>query len=250
MRFLILTLTIFIGFSVSAQSKKQLISQVEKLKKENSELKAQVDELKKPKVIELNDTISKVSYSIGTFVGANLKGQGGDSLQVEALNAGLKDIFEGAKVRIDQAEGMAIVQSYMTQAMMAKSERAKADNLAFLEKNKTAEGIKITASGLQYKINATGKGKTPQATDSVTVHYTGKLIDGTVIDSSVEKNRPLTIGVSDLMTGWTEALLMMHEGDKWTLFIPYNLGYGEQGAGEQIPPFATLIFDVELLKVH
>lgn len=250
MRFLFFIFTICVGFSVSAQSKKQLIGQVEQLKKENSDLKAQVDEMKKPKVIELNDTISKVSYSIGTFVGANLKGQGGDSLRVDALTAGLKDIFEGSTVRIDQAEGMAIVQSYMQQAMMAKAEHAKAENLAFLEKNKTAEGIKTTASGLQYKINATGKGKMPSAKDSVTVHYTLKLIDGTLIDSSVEKNRPLTIGASDVIPGWTEALLLMHEGDKWTLFIPYNLGYGEQGAGEQIPPYATLMFDVELLKVN
>jgi len=126
----------------------------------------------------------------------------------------------------------------------------KEESKVFLNANKTAAGIKVTASGLQYKILATGKGKVPAASAGVTVHYTGKLVDGSVFDSSVERGEPATFTLNQVIPGWTEALQLMHEGDKWMLFIPAELGYGERGSGGQIPPNAALIFEVELIKVN
>ncbi|HEY5823925.1 MAG TPA: FKBP-type peptidyl-prolyl cis-trans isomerase, partial [Cyclobacteriaceae bacterium] len=125
----------------------------------------------------------------------------------------------------------------------------KEGGVKFLNENKTKEGVKTTASGLQYKVITSGKGKMAKAESSVTVHYTGKLIDGTVFDSSVERGAPATFGVSQVIAGWTEAMQLMHEGDKWILYIPSELGYGERGAGGQIPPHSALIFEVELIKV-
>jgi len=138
----------------------------------------------------------------------------------------------------------------MQQAVEKKNSKLKASSQVFLNENKTKEGVKTTASGLQYKVVKSGTGKVPKATDNVTVHYTGKLTDGTVFDSSVERGQPVTFGVSEVIPGWTEALQLMHEGDKWMLYIPQELGYGERGAGAQIPPYATLVFEVELIKVN
>ena len=145
---------------------------------------------------------------------------------------------------------MPIVQQYMQAATEKKSEHMKKENLAFLERNKTTEGVKVTASGLQYKVVSSGTGKSPSATDNVTVHYTGKTIDGNVFDSSVQRGQPASFGLGQVIRGWTEGLQLMHEGDKFIFYIPQELGYGERGAGGQIPPFATLIFEVELIKVN
>lgn len=142
------------------------------------------------------------------------------------------------------------MQRYMQQEMMKKSAVAKSQSEKFLESNKKNDGVKVTATGLQYKVLAQGSGKTPTPTDRVTVHYTGKLTDGTIFDSSIRRGQPATFRVNQVIPGWTEALQMMKEGDKWTLYIPYSLGYGERGDPPQIPPFSTLIFDVELLKVN
>ena len=122
--------------------------------------------------------------------------------------------------------------------------------MKFLEANKAKEGVKTTASGQQYKILTQGQGKSPGITDRVTVHYTGKLVDGTVFDSSIQRGQPSTFRVNQVIPGWTEALRLMKEGDKWIVYVPYSLGYGERGYPPQIPPFATLIFEVELLKVN
>lgn len=232
-----------------AQSKKELAAQVESLKKENEKLKTDIVELKKPKVPALSDTIRKVSYSLGALMASNLKSQGGDSLQVEAIALGFKDVYAGDSLRIPQQDGIQLVQGYMQKVAYEKMEREKVANETFLAANKKAEGVVTTASGLQYKVVSAGKGKAPKASDNVTVHYTGRLIDGTVFDSSRDRD-PATFKVDGVIDGWTEALQLMHEGDKWTIFIPSSLGYGEQGAGSQIPPFATLIFDVELIKVN
>jgi FKBP-type peptidyl-prolyl cis-trans isomerase len=152
---------------------------------------------------------------------------------------------------MDQEKSSMIVQEYMQQAAIRKAAKAKAESQAFLDNNKKQGGVQVTASGLQYKVVSSGNGKMPSAQDNVTVHYTGKLLDGTVFDSSVERNEPASFGVSQVIPGWTEALQLMKEGDKWVLFIPSELAYGEQGAGGgQIPPNATLIFEVELIKVN
>jgi FKBP-type peptidyl-prolyl cis-trans isomerase len=250
MRLSILCLVLSLTTPLFSQSKKTLLTQVDQLKKETDQLKTEIDLLKKPKEIELDDTLKRVSYGLGTLVASNLKMQGGDSLNLEALTAGIQDVFFGNKLKIEQQDAMAMVQQYMQLAMEKKASKVKAENAAFLENNKKNEGVKTTASGLQYKVISTGKGKAPLATDKVTVHYTGKLIDGSIFDSSVERNEPITFELNGVIPGWTEGLQLMHEGDKWILYLPYDLGYGERGAGEQIPPYSTLIFEVELIKVN
>lgn len=226
-----------------AQSKKELVAEVNKLK-------AEIEQLKKPKEADLTDKHKKAGYGIGVLMATNLKPQMGDSLNVESLLFGIRDVLENKTVKMTPDEAMGLVQPYMTAVMERKNEQMKKDNAAYLESNKTKEGVKTTASGLQYKVITTGKGKAPAATSSVTVHYTGKLVDGTVFDSSVERGEPATFTVNEVIPGWTEALQLMHEGDKWELYIPYDLAYGERGAGSQIPPYATLVFEVELIKIN
>lgn len=250
MRLSIFCLSLLISTSLVAQSKKTLLTQVEQLKKEAELLKTEIVQLKTPKVVQLDDTLSKASYGLGILVAANLKMQGGDSLNVEALLDGMNDVFTDKKLKMEQQEALPIVQMYMQQAGEKKMMKVRTDNAAFLDANKKNDGVTTTASGLQYKVINTGKGKTPGATDKVTVHYVGKLIDGTTFDSSVERNEPITFEVGGVIPGWTEALQLMHEGDKWMLYIPHELAYGERGAGEQIPPYSTLVFEVELIKVN
>ncbi len=243
MRLFALCFTLLISISLFSQSKKELAAEVTKLK-------AEIEELKKPKDVQLIDVHKKVSYGLGTLVAENLKTQGGDSLDLDALTVGLRDAFLNKTPKIPQQEAMTMVQQYMQKAMEKKSSKMKEEGNIFLENNKKNEGVQVTASGLQFKVITSGKGKTPGASDNVTVHYTGKLINGTVFDSSVERGEPASFGVGQVIPGWTEALQLMHEGDKWLLYIPYNLAYGERGAGAQIPPYSTLLFEVELIKVN
>lgn len=243
MRTLIFILTLTISTSILAQSKKEMQTEIEKLKSE-------ITELKKPKTVNMEDPMVKISYSLGTLMASNVKTQGADSLDLDALSAGLKDVLQGKTLLVDQNEAMGLVQNYMQQAMMRKAEKAKAAGQQFLADNKTKEGVITTASGLQYKVLQQGNGKQPTAQDRVTVHYAGTLIDGTPFDSSIKRGQPATFGVSGVIRGWTEALQLMKEGDKWMLYIPYDLAYGERGSGAQIPPYSTLLFEVELIKVN
>jgi len=231
------------SFSLLAQSKKDLEAEVKKLK-------AEIEQLKKPKAVDLNTANKKAGYGMGVLFANNIKGQGGDSLDVEAMLAAIKDVFEKNTLLLDQQSCMPIVQQYMQQAVEKKGAIAKEQGRAFLENNKKNQGVITTASGLQYKVLAAGTGKTPSSTNNVTVHYTGKLIDGSIFDSSVQRGQPANFGVNQVISGWTEALQLMKEGDKWMLYIPYDLAYGERGQGGQIPPYATLIFEVELIKVN
>lgn len=243
MKTLIFILTFSISASLLAQSKKEMQSEIEKLKSE-------ITELKKPKVLNMEDPMVKISYSLGTLMASNVKAQGADSLDLEALSAGLKDVLQSKTLLVEQNEAMGLVQNYMQQAMMRKAEKAKAAGQQFLAENKTKEGVITTASGLQYKVLQQGSGKQPTVQDRVTVHYAGTLIDGTPFDSSIKRGQPATFGVSGVIRGWTEALQLMKEGDKWMLYIPYDLAYGERGSGAQIPPYSTLLFEVELIKVN
>lgn len=243
MKKLFLGAMMLISAAGMAQSKKELQAEV-------SALKTQIEELKKPKEIDLNDKHKKASYGLGMLIASNIKMQGADSLDSDALTAAFKDVFSNKETKLKQEEASLIVQTYMTEVMERKTSKMKEEGQKFLEENKKKTGITVTQSGLQYEVVEAGSGKTPTANDNVTVHYTGKLLDGTVFDSSVERNEPATFGVSDVIPGWTEVLQLMKEGDKWIVYLPYDLAYGERGAGQDIPPYSALIFEVELIKVN
>ncbi len=193
------------------------------------------------------------SYGIGQQVANNLKSQGIE-INLEQLILGLKDGMQGQKPRYTEAELEAAFQalSRAVQARQAASgDKNKRAGQEFLAANAKKPGVKITASGLQYQIVKAGQGSaTPKATDTVQVHYEGTLIDGKVFDSSLRRGQPVSFPVNGVIPGWTEALQLMHLGDKWRLFIPSELAYGARGAGGDIGPHSVLIFDVELLAIQ
>lgn len=200
--------------------------------------------------------MDKLSYALGMSMGHNFKGSGIKAINADDFAAGVAAVYDGTKPAMSYDEAKRIVQDFFTnleKEMQAEAAKAGAENLkigeAFLSENAKREGVTTTASGLQYEVIREGAGDRPAASDRVEVHYTGKLIDGTVFDSSVERGVPATFGVTQVIPGWVEALQLMREGDKWRLYIPSALAYGENGAGGVIGPNMTLIFDVELLRV-
>ena len=200
--------------------------------------------------------MDKLSYALGMSMGHNFKGSGIKAINADDFAAGVAAVYDGTKPALSYDEAKRIVQDFFTnleKEMQAEAAKAGAENLkigeAFLSENAKREGVTTTASGLQYEVIRKGAGDRPAASDRVEVHYTGKLIDGTVFDSSVERGVPATFGVTQVIPGWVEALQLMREGDKWRLYIPSTLAYGENGAGGVIGPNMTLIFDVELLRV-
>ena len=200
--------------------------------------------------------MDKLSYALGMSMGHNFKGTGIKTLNSADFAAGVASVYDGVKPEMTFDEAKRIVNEYFAkleaemQAEAAKQGEVNRKNgEAFLTENAKREGIKVTESGLQYEVLEAGKGDSPKASDNVEVHYTGKLIDGTVFDSSVERGVPASFGVTQVIPGWVEALQLMHEGDKWRLYIPSDLAYGPNGAGGVIGPNMTLIFDVELLRV-
>ena len=200
--------------------------------------------------IDLEDADNQVGYSIGVNIGMN---QGiTANVQVDAFMAGLSDAL-GDTVQMDEAAMMAAIQSFVQQ-QQEQAQSALADNLAasdaFLAENGQQDGVVTLPSGLQYQVLASGDGESPTTTDSVLAHYHGTLTDGTVFDSSVDRGEPATFGVSQVIAGWTEALQLMKIGDKWRLFIPPDLAYGEASPTPAIPPNSALIFDVELLEIR
>ena len=200
--------------------------------------------------------LDRISYALGLSMGNNFKASGIETLDVADFSAGVAAVFNGEQPKMSYDEAKAEIQKFFTAMEERQREAAAAiakvnseAGEAFLKENGTREGVKTTESGLQYEVIEEGNGAMPKAGDDVTVHYTGTLIDGTVFDSSVERGVPATFGVTQVIPGWVEALQMMKEGAKWRLFIPSNLAYGPNGAGGIIGPNATLIFDVELIKV-
>lgn len=200
--------------------------------------------------------MDKLSYALGMSMGHNFKGTGIKTLNSADFAAGVASVYDGVKPEMTFDEAKRIVNEYFAkleaemQAEAAKQGEVNRKNgEAFLSENAKREGIKVTESELQYEVLVSGKGDSPKASDNVEVHYTGKLIDGTVFDSSVERGVPASFGVTQVIPGWVEALQLMHEGDKWRLYIPSDLAYGPNGAGGVIGPNMTLIFDVELLRV-
>ncbi len=199
---------------------------------------------------------SKISYALGLSMGNNFRSSGIESIDVQDFADGVAAVFSGAKPKMTYDEAKEEIRKFF----QGMEERQQAESAAmgkvnaeagesFLKDNGARAEVNTTASGLQYEVLEEGSGATPSAGDQVTVHYTGRLIDGTVFDSSVERGEPATFGVTQVIPGWVEALQMMKEGAKWRLFIPSNLAYGPNGAGGVIGPNATLIFDVELIKV-
>ena len=235
---------------VFSQSKKELEASVQKLQAQVAALNAEITELKKPIEVNLADSTEQVSYCFGVILGHNFKNTGLDSLDMEVFLTAMQDVMLNKPLKVRPKEAEATMHRYMQATMMKRSAVAKAQSEKFLIENKSKDGVQTTASGLQYKVLSEGTGKSPTTADRVTVHYTGKLTDGTVFDSSVQRGQPATFRVNQVIPGWTEALQMMQEGDKWTLYIPYSLGYGERGSPPTIPPFSTLIFEVELMKVN
>ena len=200
--------------------------------------------------------MDKLSYALGMSMGHNFKGSGINELNVQDFANGVVAVYDGVQPEMTYEEAKQTVQEFFTkmqEEMEAEAAKAGEANKqigeAFLSENAKREGIKVTESGLQYEVLTEGNGATPAASDKVEVHYTGKLIDGTVFDSSVERGVPAMFGVTQVIPGWVEALQLMKEGDKWRLYIPSDLAYGSQGAGGIIGPNSTLIFDVELLRV-
>ncbi len=203
----------------------------------------------------LKDQKDKVSYSIGMNIGNNLKKQSID-VNPDVLAQGIKDALSGSKALMTEQEVNETIMAFQKE-MSAKQierlkelgEKNKKEGEAFLAENKKKEGIITLPSGLQYKVINEGTGETPELTDVVTVNYRGTLIDGTEFDSSYRRGQPATFPVNAVIAGWAEALQLMKVGSKWQLFIPSDLAYGERGAGRDIGPNATLIFDVELLSI-
>ena len=207
-------------------------------------------QIKKLKPTTLKTEMEKISYSLGLNVAIGLKTQGLDSIDVNAFAKAFKDVFEGNDLDISEEESKTILETYSKKLQADKSAKANEVGATYLAENAAKKGVTTTASGLQYEVLVSGKGAKPTAADQVTVHYTGKLTDGTVFDSSVDRGEPATFGVTQVIAGWTEALQLMSVGDKWKLTIPSNLAYGDQGAGGIIEPGATLVFEVELLGIN
>ena len=182
-------------------------------------------------------------------LGQQLKRTGVQNLNYQQFTDAIKDTLENHKTAIDSTQMQAILNNYFTQLEKTQNEKLKAEGAQFLAENAKREGVVTLPSGLQYQILTPAIGQKPTKADRVRVHYHGTLIDGTIFDSSVQRRQPAEFGVTQVIQGWVEALQLMPVGAKWRLFIPYNLAYGERGAGSSIPPYATLIFDVELLKI-
>ena len=193
--------------------------------------------------------MDKFSYAIGLGIGQNLAGMGVKGIAVEDLSQGVKDVPEDNPTAISHKEAREIVNEYFKELEGKMNASSIEHGKAFLEENKKNANIVTLASGLQYEIINEGTGKLAQATDQVKCHYEGTLIDGTLFDSSIKRGQPAVFGVNQVIPGWVEALQLMPEGSKWKLFIPSDLAYGAQGAGEMIPPHSTLIFEVELIEV-
>ena len=193
--------------------------------------------------------MEKVSYALGLSLGNNLLGSGVTALDYAKMAKGIQDVMEQREPEISYQDAQTVINDFF-QALQAKvSEAAQSQGIAFLAENAKRAEVVTLESGLQYEVIAAGAGATPTASDSVKVHYHGMLIDGTVFDSSVNRGEPATFGVTQVISGWVEALQLMPVGSKWRLFIPSELAYGAQGAGQSIAPHSTLVFEVELLDI-
>lgn len=199
--------------------------------------------------------MDKISYALGIGIGRQLSQMGAADLNIDDFAQAIKDVIAG-DLKLGDAEAQQIVQEFFAKQeekqkaeAAEKGKAAKQDGEKFLAENGKKEGVITTASGLQYQVLREGNGQSPKAADTVECHYEGTLIDGTKFDSSYDRGQTATFPLNQVIAGWTEGLQLMKEGGKYRFFIPYELGYGERGAGASIPPFSTLVFDVELVSV-
>ena len=193
--------------------------------------------------------MDKFSYAIGLGIGQNLLSMGAQGINVEDFAQAIADVLNRNETALSHNEAREIVNKYFAELEAKMNAENIEKGKAFLAENAKKEGIVTLPSGLQYEVITEGNGKKPSATDRVKCHYEGTLIDGTLFDSSIKRGQPAVFGVNQVIQGWVEALQLMTEGSKWRLFIPSELGYGAQQAGEMIPPHSTLIFEVELIEV-
>jgi len=193
--------------------------------------------------------MDKVSYALGLNVGNNILSSGIKNLDLANFGQGIKDVMTGENPQMSYEEANDVLNKFFSELAEKINGKNKEIGAAFLAQNKSKEGVIELDSGLQYQVLKQGEGIKPAATDRVQCHYEGMLLDGKVFDSSVKRGEPAVFGVNQVIKGWIEALQLMSEGSKWRLFIPSELAYGASGAGQDIPPHATLIFDVELIKV-
>ena len=200
--------------------------------------------------------MDQLSYALGLGIGHQLLQMNAEGLNIDDFAQAIKDVMTGGELKMKEAEAQQMVQQFFAEqealqqaANAEKGKAAKAEGEQFLAENAKKEGVKTTTSGLQYQVLRDGNGKQPKATDQVECHYEGTLINGTKFDSSYDRGQTATFPLNQVIAGWTEGLQLMHEGAKYRFFIPYQLAYGERGAGASIPPYAALIFDVELVAV-
>ncbi len=201
--------------------------------------------------------MDKVSYALGLGIGRQLAQMGASELSIDDFASAIKDVIEGNELKVSNREAQTIVEEFfrkqeekLNAEKAEKGKVAKEEGEKYLAENSAKEGVVTLPSGLQYKVLKEGNGRKPKATDKVKCHYEGFLIDGTVFDSSVQRGEPAVFPLNGVIAGWTEGLQLMQEGAKYRFFIPYTLAYGPSGAGQSIPPFAALIFDVELIEVQ
>lgn len=201
--------------------------------------------------------MNKISYALGLTIGQQMESMGiKDTLVMEDFAAGIQDFLQKNPLKVAPQEAQQVLNDFFTE-LQEKEQAAQAEagkivkeqGEKFLAENAKKDGVVVTASGLQYTVLKEGTGKQPKASDTVRCHYEGTLIDGTVFDSSYQRGEPADFGLRQVIAGWTEGVQLMKEGSKFRFFIPYNLAYGERGAGGMIPGYAALIFDVELIQI-
>ena len=193
--------------------------------------------------------MDKLSYALGLGIGRQLSQMGAAEIVAEDFAQAIKDVLAGAELKVSDGEAQTIVNKFFEEKQNAQAKSAKAEGENFLAENAKKDGVGVLPSGLQYQVLKEGTGKQPKATDQVECHYEGTLINGQVFDSSYQRGQTATFGLNQVIAGWTEGVQLMKEGAKYRFFIPYNLAYGERGAGQSIPPYAALVFDVELVAV-
>ncbi len=198
----------------------------------------------------LADGKDSLSYAVGLLMAQNIKQQGIGDIRADVLARAIDDLLAQRPAQMDLNSANEVLRAHMTSQKMAQKEKNLSEGTAFLQENGAREGVVTLPSGLQYEIIVQGEGPRPGAEDKVKVHYEGMLLDGTIFDSSVQRGEPIVLGLNQVISGWTEGLQLMPVGSKWRLFIPQDLAYGDRGAGPQIGPYATLVFEVELISIE